>query len=409
MILNNKQENAIKTIVNRFEKGEQYSVLAGYAGTGKSTCVKFIVEALSSRGIDPDIDVCYSAYTGKACQVLAKKGNNPVATCHKLLWEFYPKDNGQFIRKRRLRLEYKVVIIDECSMIDADMLSTLLTHRETYFIFCGDPAQLPPVKAKGEGISGYDLLQKPHAFLDEVMRQAAESDIIRLSMQIREGKPIEYYKGIDAMVLPKTDLVEGMLTWADQILVGTNAVRTQINNKARELLGKGEEPEPGDRVICLHNNWDISSRNGNALVNGTTGYLKQPFQKTELIANRAGGGSIETIRSTIICDDDDRFYDIGLDPVELKTGTPQITDWKRISKINKFYNSPYMIERGIKNPLPDSFAYGYAITCWKAQGSEWDKVLIIEENFPFNREEHKRFLYTAITRASQKVVLVRNV
>ena len=139
MILNNKQERAIKTIVNRFENGEQYSVLAGYAGTGKSTCVKFIVEALSSRGVDPDIDVCYSAYTGKACQVLAKKGNNPVATCHKLLWEFYPKDNGQFIRRRRLRLEYKVVIIDECSMIDADMLSTLLSHRETYFIFCGDP------------------------------------------------------------------------------------------------------------------------------------------------------------------------------------------------------------------------------------------------------------------------------
>ena len=261
---------------------------------------------------------------------------------------------------------------------------------------------------KGEGTSGYDLLQKPHAFLDEVMRQAAESDIIRLSMQIREGKPIEYYKGIDAMVLPKTDLVEGMLTWADQILVGTNAVRTQINNKARELLGRGKEPEPGDRVICLHNNWDISSRGGNALVNGTTGYLKQPFQKTALIANRAGGGSIETICSTIICDDDDRFYDITLDPQELKTGTPQITDWKRISKINKFYNSPYAIERGIKNPLPDSFAYGYAITCWKAQGSEWDKVLIIEENFPFDREEHKRFLYTAITRASQKVVLVRN-
>ena len=404
MILNNKQEQAIKTIVERFNAGERYSVLAGYAGTGKSTCVKFIVEALSSRGVDPDIDVCYSAYTGKACQVLAKKGNNPVATCHKLLWEFYPKDNGQFIRKRRLRLEYKVVIIDECYM-----LSTLLSHKETYFIFCGDPAQLPPVKTKGEGTSGYDLLQKPHAFLDEVMRQAAESDIIRLSMQIREGQPIEYYKGIDAMVLPKTDLVEGMLTWADQILVGTNAVRTQINNKARELLGRGEEPEPGDRIVCLKNEWDITSRDGNALVNGTTAYIKQPFQKKLLIANKAGGGEINALSSTLICDDDDRFYDIILDPMELKTGVPQITDWKRISRIKKFYNTPYMMERGVQCPLPQSFSYGYAMTCHRAQGSEWDKVLIIEENFPFDREEHKRFLYTAITRASQKVVLVRNV
>ena len=408
MILNNKQEQAIKTIVERFNAGERYSVLAGYAGTGKSTCVKFIVEALSSRGVDPDIDVCYSAYTGKACQVLAKKGNNPVATCHKLLWEFYPKDNGQFIRKRRLRLEYKVVIIDECSMIDTDMLSTLLSHRETYFIFCGDPAQLPPVKAKGEGTSGYDLLQKPHAFLDEVMRQAAESDIIRLSMQIREGKPIEYYKGIDAMVLPKTDLVEGMLTWADQILVGTNAVRTQINNKARELLGRGEEPEPGDRIVCLKNEWDITSRDGNALVNGTTAYIKQPFQKKLLIANKAGGGEINALSSTLICDDDDRFYDIILDPMELKTGVPQITDWKRISRIKKFYNTPYMMERGVQCPLPQSFSYGYAMTCHRAQGSEWDKVLVIEERFPFDKIEHQKFLYTACTRAAEKLVLIRS-
>lgn len=407
MILTNDQETAIKLILDRYAKGERYSVLAGVAGSGKSTCVKFIVEALSARGINPDTDICYAAYTGKACQVLAKKGNSPVLTCHKMLWDFYPKENGTFFKKRRQRLEYKIAFIDECSMIGADMLQELLKHRETHFIFCGDPEQLEPVKGKGEGESGYDILQHPTFFLSQVMRQAAESDIIRLSMQIREGQPIEYYKGIDAMVLPKTDLVEGMLTWADQILVGTNAVRTQINNKARELLGRGEEPEPGDRVICLHNNWDISSRDGNALVNGTTGYLKQPFQKTELIANRAGGGSIETIRSTIICDDDDRFYDIGLDPVELKTGTPQITDWKRISKINKFYNSPYMIERGIKNPLPDSFAYGYAITCHKAQGSEWDKVLVLEEKFPFDKEEHKRWLYTAVTRAAEKLVLVR--
>lgn len=407
MILNNKQEQAIKTIVERFVAGEHYSVLAGYAGTGKSTCVKFIIEALSSRGVNPDYDVCYSAYTGKACQVLAKKGNDPVATCHRLLWEFFPKENGQFFRKRRPRLEYSVVVVDECSMVDADMLSELLRHKETYFIFCGDPFQLPPVKAKGDGTSGYDILQKPHAFLDEVMRQAAESDIIQLSMKIREEAPLNYFKGEDAMVLPSKDLNEGMLTWADQILVGTNAVRNQINTKVRELLGHGPDPEPGDRIICLHNNWDEISRDGNALVNGTTGYLKQPFQKTELIANRAGGGSIETIHSTIICDDDDRFYDISLDPVELKTGMPQITDWKRISRINKFYNTPYMLERGIKNPLPESFAYGYAITCHKAQGSEWDQVLVLEEKFPFDRNEHARWLYTAVTRAAEKLVLVR--
>ena len=59
------------------------------------------------------------------------------------------------------------------------------------------------------------------------------------------------------------------------------------------------------------------------------------------------------------------------------------------------------------NKIPQDWTYGYAITCWKAQGSEWEKVLVIEENFPFDKEEHKKFLYTAITRASDKVVLIR--
>ena len=53
------------------------------------------------------------------------------------------------------------------------------------------------------------------------------------------------------------------------------------------------------------------------------------------------------------------------------------------------------------------FTYGYAVTTHKAQGSEWDKVLILEEKFPFEKEEHARWLYTAVTRASEKLVLVR--
>ena len=57
--------------------------------------------------------------------------------------------------------------------------------------------------------------------------------------------------------------------------------------------------------------------------------------------------------------------------------------------------------------MPREFEYGYAITCHKAQGSEWDKVLVIEENFPWNKEEHIRWLYTAATRSSEKLVIVQ--
>lgn len=71
-------------------------------------------------------------------------------------------------------------------------------------------------------------------------------------------------------------------------------------------------------------------------------------------------------------------------------------DWKTTFKMSK---------RGAQPPL--EFTYGYAITGHKSQGSEWDKVLIIEEKFPFKSEEHKRWLYTCVTRAAKKLVLIR--
>ena len=73
------------------------------------------------------------------------------------------------------------------------------------------------------------------------------------------------------------------------------------------------------------------------------------------------------------------------------------------------YRSAYRIS---KNPrylsaIPMEFTYGYAITCHKSQGSEWDKVLVVEEKFPFDKEEHARWLYTACTRASEKLVIIK--
>ena len=66
------------------------------------------------------------------------------------------------------------------------------------------------------------------------------------------------------------------------------------------------------------------------------------------------------------------------------------------------------LKNKIGDIVPREFAFGYAITTHKAQGSEWDKVLVIEEKFPFSKEEHARWLYTAVTRASEKLVLVRS-
>ena len=94
---------------------------------GKSTLVKFIVSALPN--IDPNEDVIYTSFTGKATQVLQKKGNKNVSTLHKLLFESIPKPDGTFYRKPVDDIPYKIVIVDECSMVPKDLLQRLVRYN----------------------------------------------------------------------------------------------------------------------------------------------------------------------------------------------------------------------------------------------------------------------------------------
>ena len=118
-----------------------------------------------------------------------------------------------------------------------------------YYV-CGDPGQLPPIDKNDDN----HLLDNPHIFLDEIMRQEEQSEIIKLTMQIREGKQLERYVGTDVQILDKSELTTGMLLWADQIICATNSTRVALNNQMRDLLGHNGEPQDGDKVICLKNN-----------------------------------------------------------------------------------------------------------------------------------------------------------
>jgi exodeoxyribonuclease-5 len=206
MILTKKQEEGLDIAVARYKRKESYTCIAGYAGTGKSTLVKFIVSALD---IDPDL-VCYVAFTGKAALVLKEKGCPNAMTAHKLLYQSYPRNDGTFWHKQKRPLDkaYKLIIVDEVSMLPKDMWELLLSHN-IHVIALGDPGQLPPI-GDDNGV-----LANPHIFLDEIMRQAQESEIIRLTMDIREGKPLELYKGKEVQVIDKKDFEDGIYLWAD--------------------------------------------------------------------------------------------------------------------------------------------------------------------------------------------------
>lgn len=237
------------------------------------------------------------------------------------------------------------------------------------------------------------VLDHPHIFLDEITRQEAESEIVQLSMRIRNGEYIEPFKGNTVQVLSMRDLTKGMYLWADQVIAGKNDTRRSINSEMRELIMDADNPEPivGDKVICLRNNWDIISFHGDALVNGMTGRISnikiKNFYKLFTYYYRP------FFSFNFMLDDGDNFEEIVADYQLLTTGEPTVNreNWKTIPRPFK----------------PNEFDYGYCITCWKAQGDEFNKVLFLAERVGnMGSEEYQKYLYTGVTRAREKLVLI---
>ena len=361
-------------------------------GTGKSTLVKFAIAALN---VEED-KVAYATYTGKAAEVLRKKGNSGACTLHKLLYEHIPMQGGGFFRKAKPALDVDIVVVDEVSMVPKSMVDLLLKHK-VYVIFLGDPFQLPQIDKKEEN----GILDNPHVFLDEIMRQAAESEIIQLTMKIRNGEEIQPMRGKEVVILKANELTTGCLLWADQIVCFTNATRLNINTQMRDLLGYNGIPKDGERIICLKNYWDDCNDNNDALVNGTTGILRNPFESFRRIPRfiKNDRHDLPIIQGDFYPDgSDDYFANVEIDKEMIMQGTPCI-DWRVSYQLGKFKEKYGELR-------PREFDFAYALTCWKAQGSEWPNVLVIEERFPFDKLEHARGLYTACTRASEKLVLV---
>ena len=393
MQLTNKQELGLKIAVERYKNHEAWTCIAGYAGTGKSTLVKFIVQALD---IDPNY-VCYIAYTGKAAKVLRDKGCSNAMTAHRLLYQSFPRADGTFYHKikRPLDWPYKLIIVDEISMLPKEIWELLLSHN-IHVICLGDPFQLPPIGEDNQ------VLYNPHIFLDEIMRQAQESEIIRLTMDIRDGKSLTPYKGKEIQIIDPKDIVGGMYGWADQIIVAKNLTRRNINSQMRHMLFgvDNEVPVEGDKIICLRNAWDFVTEAGDVLVNGTIGTINNirynknhPFLKPQMTVDFVSDDYTDF--DIEVSPFDIYFRDLNIDYKLLTTGEPTVTE-KNFRRFPKQFR-------------PLTFDYGYCITCWKAQGSEYPKVLVFEENFPKkNSLDHLKYLYTAATRASEKLVIVRN-
>lgn len=137
MELTRAQEDGLRISVKRYRNKEPYTVISGYAGAGKSTLIKFIITALN---LNLEDDVAYISYTGKASEVLRSKGCPNAMTAHKLLYNAKQMPDGRYVYTPRLTLEkkYKIIVVDEVSMLPIDMWEKLLSHK-IHVLAAGDP------------------------------------------------------------------------------------------------------------------------------------------------------------------------------------------------------------------------------------------------------------------------------
>lgn len=347
--------------------------LAGYAGSGKTTLAQAAARRIGGR-------MLYAAYTGKAAHVLRRMGCDGATTIDLLIYkpvltatctrdppcDVLCVDRCRYRRERFVGREINLdsvlaganlLIIDEVSMIGEEMAGDLLSYAVPILVL-GDPAQLPPI-----GDAGYFTDREPDYLLTEIQRQAFGSPIIDLATRVRNRQQLRLGRYGDSAVIAR--LSDNDLLDADQIIVGTHRIRCVVNRAVRKALGfHGDIPEPGEKLICLKNDRRKGLRNG------------ELFEVVAVKSERHG------------------FLDM-----EVRNDVGQVFDvWAPVDAFG--------LADGSGSELSGSpFTFGYATTAHKAQGSQWDSVLVIDESRAFGEHQFE-WLYTALTRAVERVTVM---
>jgi exodeoxyribonuclease-5 len=424
------QARAIATIRQWFEtRTEQQPVfrLFGFAGTGKSTVLKF---ALDDLGLVPHSDdtpgVVTATFTGKAALVLRRKGT-PARTIHSLIYsvieateeeieeaqkrivqaEIDARALGGFdrtaaeaaieamrqtlreMKKPRFALNpdspaasAKLIVLDEVSMVGEEMARDLMSFGRPILVL-GDPGQLPPIKGEGAFTQ-----QAPDIMLTEIHRQAAESAIIRLATMAREGQSIGFGQYDDhAWKMRMADVTPDQALRGGQVICGRNATRFQLNNALRRAAGLGGSflpTGPNEKIICLKNQSDLG------LINGM--FLS--------LADIVDEGSLYF--SAVVADEDGTH--IGPPARDGKPGRLLLYKGHFEDHVALDPNRHDRDWRDKKKLTEATF--GWAITCHKAQGSQWENVVVWDDGLGRTEQDRRRWLYTAITRAERGLVIL---
>lgn len=371
--------------------------LDGYAGTGKTTIAKHLAN-------QHDGEVLFGAFTGKAASVLTRRGC-PASTLHSLL---YTPETGdkEVIKKAQkelaeeverdpsspavqaLREELKelntlkftfnhesplkdtdLLIVDEVSMVGEELGNDLLRFEGLKILVLGDPGQLPPISGEGFFQTKYPC----DYALTEIHRQAAGNPIITLATLVRQGHSIRPGRYGTSLVQRRSNTTIEQLVSAEQVIVGTNNSRKKFNGLVRDKHGYTSLscPHPGEKIICLANNKELG------ILNGTQ-------------------WAVETSSDKGI------FMELGITPWDDRG-----LDKRQVKALSAHpFDADVKAMMWFDRKAAEQFDFGYAITCHKAQGSQWGSIFIQDESYCF-REHSKNWLYTAITRAEESVVIAQ--
>lgn len=418
-------------------------VLRGYAGTGKTSIMAALVRAMKEL----NQSMVLLAPTGRAAKVLAHHAKNPAYTIHKYI---YRQDK---LGSEGFSLSYNahrdtIFIVDEASMISGerdnaifgtgmlldDLMQYIFSGERCSLLLIGDDAQLPPVGSElspalnSDYLAGYGLQISSYT-LTQVARQALDSGILLNATEIRKqiatpNPTFDFQFTTDFQEFDGQNFID-LLEESYQdvgleetiILTRTNR-RTNLYNQGvrARVLWREEELSSGDRLMISKNNyyWTKEYENIPFLANGDMMEIVRLRNWREMYGFQFVDASLKAV-------DYDWEIDVVLWLDTLTTESPEAnhqlhrTLFERISEdhpelqknrkklIEAIFESPYY------NALQIRFAY--TVTCHKAQGGQWKRVFIDPGNIPIeNRDKnYYRWLYTAVTRATECVYLLTNI
>ncbi|MCF2738342.1 ATP-dependent RecD-like DNA helicase [Bacteroides caecigallinarum] len=444
-----EQEKAIECIADFLFKPENDTLLLlkGYAGTGKTTLIGAVVRTLSEMRAG----YVLMASTGRAAKVFSRYSGFSAYTIHKKIYrqKSFSNDLDNFSLNDNLH-KNTLFIVDEASMISNDGLSgasfgsgRLLDDLIEYvyagqgcrLLIIGDDAQLPPVgedespALSAEVLRGYGL-DVTECILTEVIRYSGRNGILSNATMLRERMaaddiydlPVLSLKGYeDISSIPGSELIEAINSSYNEVGMDETMVICRSNKRAylynkgirNTILYREEELSTGDILMIAKNNyhWTADCKEMDFIANGDIAVVRRVRRTQEMYGFRFA----DVVLS--FPDHNDIEFELKILLDTLHSDYPSLSkeDSDRLfNAVMEDYSDITNKKERMKKLKEDSFynalqvKYAYAVTCHKAQGGQWKRIFIdqgyiTEDTFT---PDYYRWLYTALTRASEKLYLV---